>query len=233
MKPRERLIVALDVPREADAAHLVDALAGKVGMFKVGSQLFTAAGPDFVRLLTTRGEKVFLDVKYHDIPHTVANAVSAASVLGVSLMTIHALGGQAMMEAAVGARPAIGARLLAVTILTSHDAASLGTIGLPADVSPNVQRLARLAQAAKVDGVVASPHEVSLIREACGPDFLVVTPGIRPSGARLGDQARAATPAAALAAGADYLVVGRPITEAKDCAAAAEAIVREMEEVTR
>jgi orotidine-5'-phosphate decarboxylase len=233
MKPRERLIVALDVPREADAAHLVDALAGKVGMFKVGSQLFTAAGPDFVRLLTTRGEKVFLDVKYHDIPHTVANAVSAASVLGVSLMTIHALGGQAMMEAAVGARPAIGARLLAVTILTSHDAASLGTIGLPADVSPNVQRLARLAQAAKVDGVVASPHEVSLIREACGPDFLVVTPGIRPSGARLGDQARAATPATALAAGADYLVVGRPITEAKDCAAAAEAIVREMEEVTR
>lgn len=229
MKPRERLIVALDVPKEADADLLVDALAGKVGMFKVGSQLFTAAGPDFVRELAARGEKVFLDVKYHDIPHTAASAVSAASLLGVSLMTIHALGGQAMMEAAVGARPAIGARLLAVTILTSHDAASLGTIGLPPDVASNVQRLARLAQAAKVDGVVASPHEVALIREACGPDFLVVTPGIRPSGARLGDQARAATPAAALAAGADYIVVGRPITEAKNCAAAADAIVREME----
>jgi orotidine-5'-phosphate decarboxylase len=233
MKPRERLIVALDVGKEADAALLVHALAGRVGLFKVGSQLFTAAGPDFVRELSARGEKVFLDVKYHDIPNTVASAVSAASLLGVSLMTIHALGGQAMMEAAVGARPAIGARLLAVTILTSHDAPTLGTIGLPADVPLNVRRLARLAKAAKVDGVVASPHEVALIRETCGPDFLVVTPGIRPSGARVGDQARSATPAAALSAGADYLVVGRPITEAKDPAAAAEAIVREMEEAVR
>ena len=133
-----------------------------------------------------------------------------------------------MLEAAAGALPAIDARLLAVTLLTSHDAPSLCTLGLAPDVPLAVERLARLAQAAKVDGVVASPHEVTLIREVCGPDFLVVTPGIRPTGARAGDQARAATPAAALAAGADYLVVGRPITEARDPAAAAEAIVEEM-----
>jgi orotidine-5'-phosphate decarboxylase len=233
MKARERVIVALDVPGEADAGALVDALAGRVGMFKVGSQLFTAAGPGFVRELTARGEKVFLDLKYHDIPNTVASAVSAASRLGVSLLTVHALGGQAMMEAAVGALPALGERLLAVTILTSHDADGLGTLGLEPEVAPNVQRLARLAQAAKVDGVVASPHEVALIRQVCGRDFLVVTPGIRPAGARAGDQARAATPAAALAAGADYLVIGRPITEARDPAAAADAIVREMEAAGR
>jgi orotidine-5'-phosphate decarboxylase len=228
MNARERLIVALDVPSAADATALVGALAGKVGMFKVGSQLFTAAGPDFVRELVARGEKVFLDTKYHDIPNTVSGAVSAASQLGVSLITVHALGGQAMLEAAAGALPAIDARLLAVTVLTSHDAPSLCTLGLAPDVPLAVERLARLAQAAKVDGVVASPHEVTLIREVCGPDFLVVTPGIRPAGARAGDQARAATPAAALSAGADYLVVGRPITEARDPAAAAEAIVEEM-----
>jgi orotidine-5'-phosphate decarboxylase len=229
MNARERLIVALDVPGEADATALVDSLAGRVGMFKVGSQLFTATGPAFVRELAARGEKVFLDLKYHDIPNTVAAAVSAASRLGVSLLTVHALGGQAMMEAAVGALPALGERLLAVTILTSHDAAGLGTVGLEPEVAPNVQRLARLARAARVDGVVASPHEVALIRQVCGRDFLVVTPGIRPAGARAGDQARAATPAAALASGADYLVVGRPITEAVDPAAAADAVVREME----
>lgn len=229
MNARDRLIVALDVPAASDAAALVDALAGKVGMFKVGSQLFTAAGPDFVRALSARGEKVFLDLKYHDIPNTVASAVGAACQLGVSLITVHALGGQAMMEAAAGAMPAMGARLLAITVLTSHDADGLGSVGLEADVPRNVGRLARLAKAAAADGVVASPHEVALIREVCGPDFLVVTPGIRPTGARADDQARAATPAAALAAGADYLVVGRPITEARDPAAAAAAIVREME----
>ncbi|HVR71379.1 MAG TPA: orotidine-5'-phosphate decarboxylase [Vicinamibacteria bacterium] len=233
MNARERLIVALDVPSGTDALALVDVLAGRVGMFKVGSQLFTTAGPDFIRELTARGQKVFLDLKYHDIPHTVAGAVSAASRLGVSLLTVHALGGQAMMEAAVGALPAMGERLLAVTVLTSHDAISLGTIGLEAEVPPNVQRLARLAQAAKADGVVASPHEVALIRQACGRDFLVVTPGIRPAGARPGDQARLATPAAALASGADYLVVGRPIIESGAPAAAADAIVREMESPAR
>ena len=233
MNARDRLIVALDVPTAREARSLVDALSGRVGMFKVGSQLFTAAGPELVHELAGRGEKVFLDLKYHDIPNTVASAVSAACQLGVALLDVHALGGQAMMEAAVGAMPAMGARLLAITILTSHDADTLSTVGIDPDVSASVRRLARLAQAARVDGVVASPHEVALIREACGDDFLVVTPGIRPSGARRGDQARAATPAAALSAGADYIVVGRPVTEAADPAAAAAAIVREMESARR
>jgi len=226
---RDRLVVALDVPTPQEAAALVERLAGLAGMFKVGSQLFTAGGPELVRGLVARGEKVFLDLKYHDIPNTVAGAVSAACRLGVSLVDVHALGGKAMMEAAVGAMPAMGTRLLAITVLTSHDAASLAALGMAADLDQAVRRLALLAHAAEVDGVVASPHEVPLIREACGREFLVVTPGIRPAGARAGDQARAATPAAALAAGADLLVVGRPIIEAPDPAAAARAILREME----
>jgi orotidine-5'-phosphate decarboxylase len=237
VKARDRLIVALDVPAAGEARALVDRLAGQVGMFKVGSQLFTAAGPDFVRALTARGEKVFLDLKYHDIPHTVARAVGEAARLGVSLLDVHALGGKAMMEAAAGALPAMGTRLLAITILTSHDADSLGEIGVDGRLEGSVRRLAVLAREAGLDGVVASPHEVELIREACGPGFLIVTPGIRPAGSRpwlfsqdkRDDQARAATPAAALAAGADYVVVGRPITEDPDPAGAAAAIVREME----
>jgi orotidine-5'-phosphate decarboxylase len=228
---QDRLIVALDVKTADEACALVDRLSGKAGMFKVGSQLFTAAGPALVREIIGRGEKVFLDLKYHDIPNTVANAVAEASLLGVSLMTVHALGGKAMMEAAVGALPAVGSRLLAVTILTSHDQASLGAIGLAGTVSDSVQRLARLAQQAGVDGIVASPLEAELIRGACGPDFLIVTPGIRPGGAKADDQARAATPAAAIRAGASYVVVGRPIVEATDPVAAAAAVVREMESV--
>jgi orotidine-5'-phosphate decarboxylase len=226
---RDRLIVALDVPTADEARALVDQLQGAVGMFKVGSQLFTAAGPDFVRELVARKEKVFLDLKYHDIPNTVGLAVGAAARLGVSFVDMHALGGKAMLEAGVASLPAMGARLLAITVLTSHDVSTLGEIGVPGTVEGSVGSLARLARSAGVDGVVASPHEVALIREACGPDFLIVTPGIRPLGAKLGDQARAATPAAALTAGADYLVVGRPITEAPDPAGAAAAIVREME----
>ena len=229
MNARDRLVVALDVPTVQEASALVERLAGLAGMFKVGSQLFTEAGPELVRGLVARGEKVFLDLKYHDIPNTVAGAVSAACRLGVSLVDVHALGGKAMMEAAVGAMPAMGTRLLAITVLTSHDAAALTDLGLAADLDQAVRRLALLAHAAEADGVVASPHEVPLIREACGPDFLVVTPGIRPAGARGGDQARSATPAAALAAGADLLVVGRPIIEASDPAAAARAILKEME----
>jgi orotidine-5'-phosphate decarboxylase len=229
MNPRERLIVALDVPKADDARVLIDRLAGKVGLFKIGSQLFTAAGPRFVQELVGRGEKVFLDLKFHDIPNTVAGAVSSASRLGVSLVDVHGLGGRAMLEAAVGALPAMGTRLLAITILTSHDERSLGQIGLSGSVHDSVRRLALLAMEAGVDGVVASPHEVGIIREACGTDFLIVTPGIRPAGAAAGDQVRAATPAAALAAGADFVVVGRPITAAEDPAAVADAIVQEME----
>lgn len=229
MNARDRLVVALDVPTPEEAVALVERLAGVVGMFKVGSQLFSAAGPELVRALVARGEKVFLDLKYHDIPNTVAGAVSAACRLGVSLVDVHALGGRAMMEAAAGAMPAMGTRLLAITVLTSHDMGSLAEVGVADDVTSLVRRLALLAYAAEVDGVVASPQEVPLIREACGKGFLVVTPGIRPAGARADDQARAATPAAALKAGADLLIVGRPIIEAADPAASARAILREME----
>jgi orotidine-5'-phosphate decarboxylase len=225
MTPKDRLIVALDLSAPDEARALVDRLSGVVGMFKVGSHLFTEAGPPFVRELVSRGEKVFLDLKYHDIPNTVANAVGRAAELGVSLLTVHALGGRAMLEAAMGALPAMGTRVLAITILTSHAEDSLGELGIEGSLHDNVARLARLAKEAKVDGVVASPHEVGLVRAACGPDFLVVTPGIRPSGSEKGDQARAATPEAALAAGADYIVVGRPILQASDPRAAAEAIV--------
>jgi orotidine-5'-phosphate decarboxylase len=231
MTPGKRLIVALDRPVVEEARALVDRLAGRVGMFKVGSQIFTAAGPDFVQELVARGEQVFLDLKYHDIPAVVAGAVAGAARLGVSLLDVHALGGKAMMEAGVGALPAMGTRLLAVTILTSHDQASLAQIGMEGPLESSVRRLAELAKAAGADGVVASPHEVGLIREACGSDFLIVTPGIRPLGARTGGQARSATPRASLLAGADYLVVGRPITEAPDPLLALEAIVREMEAV--
>jgi len=226
---RERLIVALDVPAVDDALRLVDRLAGRVGLFKIGSQLFTAAGPEIVRALVARNQKVFLDLKYHDIPNTVAAAVKSAFRLGISLLTLHGLGGRAMLEAAAAARPAVGLRLLAVTVLTSHDEASLSEVGLSGPLFDSVRRLARLAKDAGIDGVVASPHEVGLIREACGEAFLIVTPGIRRAGAQAGDQARTATPAAALSAGANYLVVGRPITEAADPARAAAAIVREME----
>ena len=229
MTPRERLIVALDVPQAEAARELVERLKGRVGMFKVGSQAFTAAGPELVREIVARGERVFLDLKFHDIPNTVAGAVASTAALGVSLATVHGLGGRAMLEAAAGALPAMGTKLLAITILTSHDDGTLGEIGIGGRVADSVKRLALLASDAGMDGVVASPHEVATIREACGPGFLIVTPGIRPAGAAAGDQARAATPAAALAAGADYLVVGRPITEAKDPAAAADAIVRELE----
>lgn len=228
MTPRDRLIVALDVPDAAAARAMVDRLAGEVGMFKIGSQVFTAAGPDFVREVIARGEKVFLDLKFHDIPNTVAGAVSAAAGLGVTLVDVHALGGKDMMEAAVGALPAMGIRLLAITILTSHHEQTLATIGVGGSVADSVRRLAALAREAGADGVVASPNEVALVREVCGPDFLIVTPGIRPAGAARGDQSRTASPAAARAAGADYIVVGRPILEAADPAAAAAAIVREL-----
>ena len=233
MNPRDRLIVALDVPKADAARALVERLSGAVGMFKVGSQLFIAAGPDLVHEIVGRHEKVFLDLKFHDIPNTVAGAVASATRLGVSLVDVHGLGGRSMIEAAVGALPAMGTRLLAITILTSHDEETLGEIGVNGSMANSVRRLALLAKEAGADGVVASPHEVALIRAACGGGFLIVTPGIRPAGAAAGDQARAATPAAALAAGADYLVVGRPITEAADPRAAADAIVGEMEGASR
>jgi len=233
LTPRDRLIVALDVSTADDARRLADRLAGRVGMFKVGKQLFTAAGPAFVRELIARGERVFLDLKYHDIPNTVAGAVSAAVGLGVALVDVHALTGRAALEAAAAAIGDAPTRLLAITILTSHDETTLAEIGLTGPVTAAVKRLALLARSAGAHGVVATPHEVRLVREACGDGFLIVTPGIRPAGAAAGDQARAAAPAAALAAGADYLVVGRPITTSPDPAGVAEAIVAEMAQATR
>lgn len=235
LSPRERLIVALDVPGAEPARALAAQLAGRVGMFKVGHQLFTAAGPALVRELTGAGHGVFLDLKYHDIPNTVEHAVAAAATLGCRLVNVHALGGRAMMAGAAKACAGSGAKLLAVTVLTSHDAASLREIGLPMAIPDAVRHLARLAQDAGADGVVASPEEIALIRAECGPGFLIVTPGIRPTGSGAGqsvardDQARVATPAAALRAGADYLVVGRPITAGADPAAAADAIAAELE----
>ena len=225
----DRLLIALDLPSASEALAMADRVRGVVGGLKIGSQLFSAAGPDIVRALTDRGDRVFLDLKFHDIPNTVAGAVAAAAGLGVSLLTIHAAGGPAMIAAAAKAARGTSARVLAITVLTSLDGAALEAIGLAGGVEGAVARLARLAAEAGADGVVASPHEAAALRAARGPGFLVVTPGIRPAGTALGDQSRAATPAAALAAGADYLVVGRPITEAADPVAAARAVVLEME----
>jgi orotidine-5'-phosphate decarboxylase len=226
---RDHLIVALDVPDAPSALALVDRLEGRAGMLKVGKQLFTAAGPALVRTLVERGERVFLDLKWHDIPNTVAGAAAAGGALGVHLLNVHALGGRRMIEAAAEAlRPHPEASLLAVTILTSHDEGSLEELGLRGPVADAVVRLALLAQRAGARGVVASPLEIASIREACGPDFLVVTPGIRPAGSASDDQARLATPAAAIAAGASHLVVGRPITGATSPARAAEDVVAEI-----
>jgi orotidine-5'-phosphate decarboxylase len=226
MSPKDRLIVALDVPSGGEALALAARLQGHVGVLKVGKQLFTATGPDVVRRLVSGGSKVFLDLKYHDIPNTVAGAVAAAAELGAAFVTVHALGGRRMIEAAAAAASGSGTRILAVTVLTSQDDASLADVGLAGPVDAAVERLALLARSAGAHGVVASPREIATVRRACGPAFLVVTPGVRPAGSAADDQARTATPAAAIAAGADYLVIGRPITGAPDPAAAADAIAR-------
>lgn len=233
---RDRLIVALDFASADAAARLAEKLRGRVGMFKVGSELFTAEGPLLARYLVAQGQKVFLDLKFHDIPNTVRAATREAAQLGASVLSVHASGGRKMMEAAAeGVRSAASSRrgapqplVLAVTVLTSlsgDDLDELGIAGAPEDA---VVRLARLAQSAGLDGVVTSPREISALRRACGPRFVLVTPGIRPAAAASNDQARIATPESAIRAGSDYLVVGRPITEAQDPAAAAEGIAGEM-----
>lgn len=237
MTAREKLIVALDLATTDAAARMAEKLHGRVGMFKVGPRLFTGEGPVLARYLVAQGEKVFLDLKFHDIPNTVRGAARQAAELGVSMFNVHALGGRKMMEAAVeGVREASSARhgaprplILGVTVLTSlatEDLDELGVAGSPEDA---VVRLARLAQKAGLDGVVASPREIGAIRRACGARFLIVTLGIRSAAAASNDQARTATPGAAIQAGADYIGVGRPIIEAPDPVAAAEAIVTEME----
>ncbi len=232
---RQRLIFALDVDCPHAAERWVEQLHDKVGLFKIGKQLFTRSGPDIVQGVRERGGEVFLDLKFHDIPNTVARATVEACRLGVRMVNVHALGGAAMMRETVAAvseccrseklfRPL----LLAVTILTSSDQQTLLEIGLQRPVDEMVVRLARLAREAGMDGVVASPREVPLIRQACGREFAIVTPGVRPAFAAQDDQKRIATPAVALAAGADYLVVGRPIARAADPQRAAAAILEEM-----
>jgi orotidine-5'-phosphate decarboxylase len=229
---RDRLIVALDTPDLAAAETLVERLGGVATHFKVGSVLFTAAGPAAVEMVRKRGGRVFLDLKYHDIPATVAGAVEAAARLGVGLLTVHASGGAAMLRAATAAARAAGQdrpRIVAVTVLTSLDRAALHReLGVPVSVEGHAVHLADLARAAGCDGVVASPREAGRLRAALGAAAVIVTPGIRPAGGAADDQARVATPAAAVRAGADYLVVGRPITGAPDPAAAAAAILAEM-----
>ena len=198
---------------------------------KVGSQLFTAQGPRAVEKLAGLGFEIFLDLKFHDIPNTVAGAVaSAAQLPGIRLLTLHTLGGSAMMRAAREAAPAGRKRpaLLGVTILTSMDAAALAEIGIADSPAARALALARLAQESGLDGVVASAHEVRAIRAACGPKFLIVVPGVRPANSSTNDQARVATPAEAIQSGADYLVVGRPITSASNPREAALSIAKEM-----
>ncbi len=229
-----RILAALDVPDARTALAMVDRLRGAVGGFKVGKQLFTAEGPALVRELAARGDRVFLDLKFHDIPNTVAGAIESACGLGVWMVNVHASGGRAMMSAARDAADRAaensGTRTLviAVTVLTSLDAEALRETGMGDDPPRQVARLALLARDAGLDGVVCSPQEIELVRKACGPAFAIVTPGIRGASDAKGDQQRTATPASALKAGADYLVIGRPITAAADPRAAAEAIGREM-----
>lgn len=232
----EKLIIALDVETPAKALNLVKQLHSVAGMFKVGSQLFTAAGPSIVRDILAQDSKVFLDLKFHDIPHQLAGAARSAAELGVSLFTIHASGGSEMMQRAVDSVNEVAAKggtrsaVLAITVLTSIDATILSQIGVDSTPSESVVRLAKLAEASGIDGVVASPQEIETIRHTVSrPEFLVVTPGIRPTANEAGDQKRTATPAAAIAAGASYLVVGRPITGAPDPLQAAHEIVAEIE----
>jgi orotidine-5'-phosphate decarboxylase len=227
----DRLLVALDVDTAADARALADRLRGVAGGFKIGSRLFTEEGPALVEELVRRGDRVFLDLKFHDIPHTVAGAVAAATRLGVWMVNVHASGGRAMLEAAREAvdrearRAAHAAPLLiAVTVLTSLAADGLADIGIAGRVDDHVARLAALAQAAGLDGVVASAHEIGVIRRRCGDAFAIVTPGIRAAGDAAGDQSRTMDAPQALAAGATYLVVGRPIIAAPDPRAAADRI---------
>ncbi|MBV9493163.1 MAG: orotidine-5'-phosphate decarboxylase [Acidobacteria bacterium] len=214
MQSRDRLIVAVDLSTREEILGLVDELQGAVGVFKLGLQAFIANGPSIVRDVVGRGEKVFLDLKLHDIPNTAKHAVAEAAKLGASMLTVHAAGGEAMLRAC--AESAGDLLVLGVTILTSLDEPALAAIGFSGTPADNAVRLAVLARESGLGGVIASPHEIAAIRAACGDDFAIVTPGIRPEGSDVGDQRRTMTPKEAIAAGASYIVVGRPITGAKD-----------------
>jgi orotidine-5'-phosphate decarboxylase len=233
----DKLLVALDVPTGTEALAIAERLQGITGGVKIGSRLFTSEGPDFVRMLSRVGARVFLDLKFHDIPNTVATAVSAATSLGVWMVNVHAAGGLRMMQAARDAAKETAASegrtpplVIAVTVLTSINDAMLEETGGRGPVLDQVLRLATLAQRAGLDGVVASPQETALLRRECGPDFVIVTPGIRGGSAEAGkdDQQRTMGPAEAVAAGASYLVVGRPIIAAPNALKAAQLIAAEL-----
>jgi orotidine-5'-phosphate decarboxylase len=229
---RKRLIVALDVPDAASATRLVSQLENTCAWFKVGLELFIAAGPAMIEPLVARGHSVFLDLKLHDIPNTVASAVRSASRLGVRMITLHAGGGPAMLAAAKAALDGIAdpPELLAVTVLTSMDQGQVSAVGLERSPEEQVELLARMGLGAGMRGFVCSSREVAALRALTGPQGVLVIPGIRPAGSATGDQKRIATPAEALRQGASYLVVGRPITQAPDPAEAAEAILKQMAE---
>jgi orotidine-5'-phosphate decarboxylase len=225
------LIVALDVSSTQEVERIVDRLGDAVSFYKIGLELFSAEGPDVVKAVKRRGKKVFLDLKLHDIPRTVERAVKSGAALGVDLMTLHAAGGKAMIRAAKDAALACGPKapkILAVTVLTSLDQSDLADLGVTRDMKAQVEALGRLACSNGADGIVCSPKEVAAMRAALGPAALLVTPGVRPAGAAVGDQKRVATPGQAVKDGSTHLVVGRPILEAADPCAAALAIAVEM-----
>lgn len=230
MEPMDRLVIALDRSSRDEILRLAEQLRGAAGMMKIGLQAFVANGPSIVRDLVAAGHRVFLDLKFHDIPNTAMNAVTEAARLGASLVNVHAAGGAEMMRACAGAIRDLPARprLLAVTMLTSLDDDAAGAIGFRSAVRDHVRELALLTRDAGLDGVVASPLEIGLIREACGEGFIILTPGIRSASDATGDQKRMMTASEAVRAGADYIVVGRPVTGASDPRAAALAIVDEL-----
>jgi orotidine-5'-phosphate decarboxylase len=224
------IFVALDTGSRAAAIKLAEAVRPHVGGFKVGLEFISAQGPEGIRAIVALGVPVFADVKFHDIPNTVAGAVKSLAPTGAAIINLHASGGAAMMMAAAEAAAGFSPRpkILAVTVLTSleqSDLAGMGVAGTPMD---QVVRLAKLAQSCGVDGVICSPQEISAVRDACNPDFIIMTPGVRPAGASLDDQRRITTPVKALQAGADYLVIGRPITGAPDPAEAAREIAADL-----
>jgi orotidine-5'-phosphate decarboxylase len=223
---KEKIIVALDVPTAAEAKAILTELEGAATWCKIGMQLFTKEGPSVVALAKARGFQVFLDLKFHDIPNTVASGVRSAAELGVDMLTIHLAGGPEMIRGAVAAAPNVC--VLGVSVLTSSTAETLAAVGIPHDPASWVPQLAGVGADCGIGGIVCSPLEIGTVRAAVGPDVKIVTPGVRPAGADLGDQKRVLTPAAAIAAGADYLVIGRPILAAADRRAAFEAVVAEI-----
>jgi orotidine-5'-phosphate decarboxylase len=224
---RDRIIVALDFPSQAKALALVSALSDSVSIYKIGLQLYTAAGPAIVQAVAATGAKIFLDLKLHDIPNTVAKTVSAASDLGATMLTVHLSGGSAMLQAALESKPP-QLSLLGVTVLTSATQETLTETGVDAALADQVMRLADLGKKSGCDGLITSPREAGALRQRLGPDMLLVCPGVRPAWAAEDDQKRFTTPREAVEAGADYLVIGRPITAAADPRSAVERIVTEL-----